>query len=91
MASNVHGRPIAQPRGSAGRNSGSSSGNNALRTGVASGGQTSSKSVAVEQEFEKTQRQCRAATILESNEMLVWAGMDMCEVIYSFPFALYFL
>jgi hypothetical protein len=79
MASNVHGRPIAQPRGSAGR----------LREGV--GGSSASSSTALkagggqalksaEQNFEEQQRQCRAATVLESNEMLIWAGMDLCEV-----------
>lgn len=78
MASNVHGRPIAQPRGSAGRlGVGASGGNNGVRTGV---GALGVQSKSPELEFEEQQRTCRAATILESNEMLVWAGMDLCEV-----------
>jgi len=36
-----------------------------------------------EQTFEEQQRQHRAATVLESNEMLVWASMEMCEVLLS--------
>ncbi|QDS73776.1 hypothetical protein FKW77_005377 [Venturia effusa] len=82
MASNVHGRPIAQPRGSAGRfGVGAAAGKNRGATtgagaGVGVGGQ---QGKSPEEDFEEQQRQCRAATILESNEMLVWAGMDMCE------------
>jgi len=79
-SSNVHGRPIAQPRGTNGRlreGTGTSS-SNATRAG----GHGQQKSP--EQNFEEQQRQCRAATILESNEMLVWAGMDLCEVFATF-------
>lgn len=80
MASNVHGRPIAQPRGSAGRLGVGASGNHhALRAG-GGGGLLGQQLKSPEQCFEEQQRQCRAATILESNEMLVWAGMDLCEV-----------
>lgn len=89
MASNVHGRPIAQPRGSAARLGvgASGNGNNGVRNGIA--GVLGVQSKSPELEFEEQQRQCRAATILESNEMLVWAGMDLCEVCQSICFSLH--
>jgi hypothetical protein len=79
MASNVHGRPIVQPRGTAGRLRESAGGSAATSTGNAMRPATVQQKSA-EQNFEERQRQWRAATILESNEMLVWAGMEMCEV-----------
>lgn len=88
MASNVHGRPIAQPRGSAGRLGVGASGNHALRAGGGGGGLSGQQSKSPEHCFEEQQRQCRAATILESNEMLVWAAMDLCEVCQSLFFPL---
>lgn len=81
MASNVHGRPMAQPRGSSSRSREGLGGPSSLSNGLrAAGGQPIVKTP--EQNFEEQQRQCRAAIILESNEMLVWAGMDLCEVCF---------
>lgn len=82
MASNVHGRPIVQPRGTAGRLRESAEGP-AASTGNAMRPATVQQKSA-EQNFGERQRQWRAATILESNEMLVWAGMEMCEVNSAF-------
>jgi hypothetical protein len=72
-------RPIIQPRG-AGR----------LRESTGGSGAPSSSASRLdvqsrEQTFDEQQRQLRAATILESNEMLVWASMEMCEVINQKP------
>lgn len=78
MTSNLHGRPIAQPRGTKGLGG---AGGNGSRGG--GGGDGGGQAKSAEQTFEEQQRQCRAATILESNEMLVWAGVDMCEVFLS--------
>ncbi|TID24118.1 hypothetical protein E6O75_ATG02483 [Venturia nashicola] len=79
MVPDMHGRRIAQPRGSAGRLGVGASGGNGVRYGTGFGGLGMSQAESPEFEFEEQQKQTRAATILESNEMLVWAGMDLCE------------